>query len=31
MLPGASRRLAKVLDVEQDDFAEALEQAKAEE
>ena len=30
MLPGASRRLAKVLDVEHDDFAEALEQAKDE-
>ena len=31
MLPGASRRVAKVLDVEHDDFAEALKQAKEEE
>ncbi len=30
MLPGASRRLAKVLDVEHEDFAEALKQAKDE-
>ena len=30
MLPGASRRVAKVLDVEHEDFAEALEQAKDE-
>ena len=30
MLPGASRRLAMVLDVEHEDFAEALEQAKDE-
>lgn len=30
MLPGASRRLAKVLDLEHADFAEALEQAKDE-
>ena len=31
MLPGASRRVAKVLDIEHEDFAEALEQAKDEE
>jgi uncharacterized membrane protein len=31
MLPGASRRVAKVLDVEHEDFAEALKQAKDEE
>ena len=30
MLPGASRRMAKVLDLEHEDFAEALEQAKDE-
>ena len=30
MLPGASRRMAKVLDLEHADFAEALEQAKDE-
>jgi uncharacterized membrane protein len=30
MLPGASRRLAKVLDLEHDDFAEALKRAKDE-
>ncbi len=30
MFPGASRRLAKVLDVEKDDFGAALEQAKTE-
>ncbi len=30
VLPGASRRLAKVLDVEKDDFAAALRQAKEE-
>jgi len=30
MLPGASRRIAKVLDLEHHDFAEALEQAKDE-
>jgi uncharacterized membrane protein len=30
MLPGASQRLAKVLDLEHADFAEALEQAKGE-
>ncbi len=30
MLPGASRRLAKVLDLEHDDLAEALKQAKDE-
>jgi uncharacterized membrane protein len=30
MLPGASRRMAKVLDVDKDDFAEALRQAKEE-
>ena len=30
MLPGASRRIAKVLDLEHADFAEALEQAKDE-
>ena len=30
VLPGADRRIAKVLDVEKDDFAAALEQAKAE-
>ena len=31
MFPGASQRLAKVLDVEKDDFAAALEQARGEE
>ena len=30
VFPGADRRIAKVLDVEKDDFAAALEQAKAE-
>ena len=31
MLPGASQRMAKVLDVEKDDFGAALEQVKDEE